>query len=143
MDSYEIDKSERAGNVIDKLMEEKMNSNNPSISSNEEVNSESNNQSSDSEISDTDEEKTNELSTDNKNTNNFKKVSKKDIDYRLNNLNRNINMIINQMNKSQFFDDDSQDNIHDLILFVLFGIFIIFILDSIYKLGKRSSNNIL
>ena len=52
-------------------------------------------------------------------------------------------MIINQMNKSQFFDDDSQDNIHDLILFVLFGIFIIFILDSIYKLGKRSSNNIL
>lgn len=143
MDSYEIDKSERAGNVIDKLMEEKINSNNPSISSNEEVNSESNNQSSDSEISDTDEEKTNELLTDNENTNNFKKVSKKDIDYRLNNLNRNINMIINQMNKSPFFDDDSQDNIHDLILFVLFGIFIIFILDSIYKLGKSSSNNIL
>ena len=136
MDSYEINKGERAGNVIDKLMEEKINSNNPSISSNEEVNSELNNQSSDSEISDTDEEKPNELSSDNENTNNFKKISKKDIDYRLNNLNRNINMIINQMNKSHFFDDESQDNIHDLILFVLFGIFIIFILDSIYKLGK-------
>ena len=120
-----------------------MNSNNPSMSSNEEEVNSDNNKSSDSEISDTDEEKNNELVSDNENPNNFKKVSKKDIDYRLNNLNRNINMIINQMNKSQFFDDDSQDNIHDLILFVLFGIFIIFILDSIYKLGKSSSSTVM
>ena len=50
----------------------------------------------------------------------LKKISKKDIDYRLNSLNRSMNTIIKQMNKSQFFDDDSQDNIHDLILFILF-----------------------
>ena len=62
----------------------------------------------------------------------------KDIDYRLNTLNRNVNLIIKKMNNSQFFEDDSQDNIHDLILFILFGIFIIFVLDTIYRFGRNS-----
>ena len=44
------------------------------------------------------------------------------------------------MNQSQFFDDESQDNIHDLILFILFGIFIIFVLDTIYRFGKKSGH---
>ena len=61
-----------------------------------------------------------------------------DIDYRLNTLNRNVNLIIKKMNNSQFFDDESQDNIHDLILFILFGIFIIFVLDTIYRFGRNS-----
>ena len=38
---------------------------------------------------------------------------------------------------SDFFDDDSQDNIHDLILFILFGVFMIFVLDTIHKIGKN------
>ena len=42
------------------------------------------------------------------------------------------------MNDSDFFDDDAQDNIHDLILFILFGVFMIFVLDTIYRLGKRN-----
>ena len=42
------------------------------------------------------------------------------------------------MNDSNFFDDDAQDNIHDLILFILFGIFIIFVLDTIYRLGRNT-----
>ena len=62
----------------------------------------------------------------------------KDIDYRLSTLNRNVNLIIKKMNNSQFFEDESQDNIHDLILFVLFGIFIIFVLDTIYRFGRNS-----
>ena len=61
----------------------------------------------------------------------------KDIDYRLNTLNRNVNLI-KKMNNSQFFDDESQDNIHDLILFILFIIFIIFVLDTIYRFGRNS-----
>lgn len=65
-------------------------------------------------------------------------VNMNDIDYRLNNLNRNVNMLIKKMNDSDFFDDDSQDNIHDLILFILFGVFMIFVLDTIYRLGKRN-----
>ena len=65
-------------------------------------------------------------------------VNINDIDYRLNNLNRNVNMLIKKMNDSDFFDDESQDNIHDLVLFILFGVFMIFVLDTIYKLGKKN-----
>ena len=67
-----------------------------------------------------------------------KDVNIKDIDYRLNNLNRNVNMLLKKMDDSDFFDDDSQDNIHDLILFVLFGVFMIFVLDTIHKIGKTN-----
>lgn len=127
-------------NVVDALLDEKMNSLSPSI----------NNNSSDSELSDTDDERDNVITVskvnniekkenENKNENSTRKVSKKDIDYRLNSLNRSVNMIMKQMNNSHFFDDQSEDNIHDLILFILFGIFIIFILDSIYRLGKQNS----
>jgi hypothetical protein len=73
----------------------------------------------------------------NKNKNN-QLVNVNDIDYRLNNLNRNVNMLLKKMDDSDFFDDDSQDNIHDLILFILFGVFMIFVLDTIYRLGKRN-----
>ena len=65
-------------------------------------------------------------------------VNINDIDYRLNNLNRNVNMLIKKMNDSDFFDDESQDNIHDLVLFILFGVFMIFVLDTIYKLGRKN-----
>ena len=129
----------KVDNLMDKLLKEKTNN----ASSDEEVASnsenEKTNETTDSELTTTDEEK--EVVVNTKKNANIK-VSKKDIDYRLNNLNRSMNMIIKQMNKSQFFDDESQDNIHDLILFILFGIFIIFILDSIYKLGKNSSPSI-
>jgi hypothetical protein len=64
-------------------------------------------------------------------------VNIKDIDYRLNNLNRNVNMLLKKMDDSDFFDDDSQDNIHDLILFILFGVFMIFVLDTVHKIGKN------
>ena len=64
-------------------------------------------------------------------------INIKDIDYRLNNLNRNVNMLLKKMDDSDFFDDDSQDNIHDLILFILFGVFMIFVLDTIHKIGKN------
>ena len=61
-----------------------------------------------------------------------------DLEYRINTLNRNVNLIIKKMNDSEIFNEDSQENIHDLILFILFGIFIIFVLDTIYRFGKKS-----
>jgi hypothetical protein len=134
-------KSKRAGNLIDKLLNQKKNTGSPSseeMSSDEETLTQT---LTDSDINTTDDELPVKENKENKEEP-LKKISKKDIDYRLNSLNRSMNTIIKQMNKSQFFDDDSQDNIHDLILFILFGIFIIFILDSIYKLGKSSSNNV-
>lgn len=63
-----------------------------------------------------------------------------DIEYRLNNLNRNMNLIIKKMNSSNLFEGDTEENIHDIILFVLFGIFIIFVLDTIYRFGRNSAS---
>ena len=62
------------------------------------------------------------------------------IEYRLNNLNRNMNLIIKKMNSSNLFEGDTEENIHDIILFVLFGIFIIFVLDTIYRFGRNSAS---
>ena len=62
----------------------------------------------------------------------------KDLQYQVNNLNRNVNLIIKKMNDTQIFDEDSQENVHDIILFILFGIFIIFVLDTIYRFGRQS-----
>ena len=62
----------------------------------------------------------------------------KDLQYQVSNLNRNVNLIIKKMNDTQIFDEDSQENVHDLILFILFGIFIIFVLDTIYRFGRQS-----
>lgn len=69
--------------------------------------------------------------------NNKEIVNIENIDYRLNNLNRNVNTLLKKMDDSDFFDDESQDNIHDLILFILFGVFMIFVLDTIHKMGKN------
>ena len=46
-------------------------------------------------------------------------------------------MLLKKMDDSDFFDDESQDNIHDLILFILFGIFMIFVLDTVHKIGRN------
>ncbi len=61
------------------------------------------------------------------------------IKYKLNNLNRNVNLIIKKLSDSNFFEDESQENIHDIILFILFGIFILFVLDTIYKFGTKKN----
>ena len=86
-------------------------------------------------------EEINEIVKDVKKNNTKKKTTDnteiKDIDYRLNNLNRNMNMLIKKMDNNDFFDDDSNDNIHDLILFILFGVFMIFVLDTVHKLGRN------
>lgn len=122
-------------NIIDKMIKNipknnkknrnKRNNNNNKLEEDIEVNS------SDSEDSDSENENENELKYDEGNSG--------DLEYRINNLNRNMNLIIKKMNSSQMFDGDTEENIHDIILFVLFGIFIIFVLDTIYRFGKNSS----
>ena len=42
------------------------------------------------------------------------------------------------MEKLKHFDEPAQENIHDIILFVIFGCFVIFILDSVYRVGKMT-----
>lgn len=124
--------AKRSNNFLDNLL------NKVGLNNND---SETNNEDSNDSDSDSDEEDLNRLSSGEDEKLKYVNENSKDIDYRLNTLNRNVNLIIKKMNKSQFFDDDSQDNIHDLILFILFGIFIIFVLDTIYRFGKKTGNN--
>ena len=42
------------------------------------------------------------------------------------------------LQKLTHFDEPVQENIHDIILFVIFGCFVIFILDSVYRVGKMT-----
>jgi hypothetical protein len=50
-------------------------------------------------------------------------------------FNRKLDMILEKLGH---FDEPTQENIHDIILFVIFGCFVIFILDSIYRVGKMT-----
>jgi hypothetical protein len=63
---------------------------------------------------------------------NFENV---DVDPRLVDFNEKLDLILKKLNH---FDEPVQENIHDIILFVIFGIFVIFILDSIYRVGKMT-----
>lgn len=56
-------------------------------------------------------------------------------DPRLVDFNEKLDLILKKLNH---FDEPVQENIHDIILFVIFGIFVIFILDSIYRVGKMT-----
>lgn len=46
---------------------------------------------------------------------------------------KKLDLIIDKLNG---LDEPVQENIHDIILFVIFGVFVIFIMDSIYRVGK-------
>jgi hypothetical protein len=50
-------------------------------------------------------------------------------------LSKKIDLILEKLNH---LDEPAQENIHDIILFVIFGIFVIFIMDSVYRVGKVS-----
>ena len=121
--------SKRSNNFLDNLLR--------NVGLNNNV--ESDNIDSDNSDSDSEDEDSNRVNVKDEKLK-YVNENSKDIDYRLNTLNRNVNLIIKKMNQSQFFDDESQDNIHDLILFILFGIFIIFVLDTIYRFGKKSGH---
>ena len=57
------------------------------------------------------------------------------MDPRLADFNSKLDMILQKLNH---MEEPVQENIHDIILFVIFGIFVIFILDSIYRVGKMT-----
>jgi hypothetical protein len=56
-------------------------------------------------------------------------------DARIQELNNKIDLILQKLGH---FEEPSQENIHDIILFVIFGLFVIFILDSVYRVGKMT-----
>jgi hypothetical protein len=56
-------------------------------------------------------------------------------DARLQEFNAKLDLILQKLGH---FDEPAQENVHDIILFVVFGVFIIFILDSVYRVGKMT-----
>jgi hypothetical protein len=56
-------------------------------------------------------------------------------DPRLLEFNAKLDLILQKLGH---FDEPAQENIHDIILFVIFGVFVIFILDSVYRVGKMT-----
>lgn len=71
-----------------------------------------------------------------KNKNSVKQNNNNEQNHQFNEINNKINFLINQVNEKANIvgDDDSESNIHDLILFILFGVFVILILEALYKL---------
>ena len=50
-------------------------------------------------------------------------------------INNKMNFIIDQLNNNASNSDtNNESNIHDVVLFILFGVFVIVILESLYKL---------
>ena len=61
-------------------------------------------------------------------------------------INNKINFIMNQIsNKDNEIKESQHNNIHDIILFVIFGIFVLIILESLYRLISKmvKANSIL
>ncbi len=56
-------------------------------------------------------------------------------DPRILEFNAKLDLILQKLGH---FDEPAQENIHDIILFVIFGVFVIFILDSVYRVGKMT-----
>jgi len=56
-------------------------------------------------------------------------------DPRMVDFNNKLDLILKKLGH---FDEPAQENIHDIILFVIFGVFVIFILDSVYRVGKMT-----
>ena len=132
-DEPEMEEEDNTNNIVDKMIQNKQKNNkkkNNNRNNNVRLNVDVDVESSDSDDSDSEAEGDEELKYVGENSG--------DLEYRINNLNRNMNLIIKKMNSSQMFDGDTEENIHDIILFVLFGIFIIFVLDTIYRFGKNS-----
>jgi hypothetical protein len=57
------------------------------------------------------------------------------LDPRMVDFSKKLDLILEKLGH---LDEPAQENIHDIILFVIFGVFVIFIMDSVYRVGKVS-----
>jgi hypothetical protein len=77
-----------------------------------------------------------DISDEKENENENKKTGKSmKYDPRLADFNAKLDLILQKLGH---MEEPVQENIHDIILFVIFGVFVIFILDSVYRVGKMT-----
>lgn len=55
---------------------------------------------------------------------------------RIDDLEKKIDLILAKLNDID--SEPKQENIHDLILFVIFAVFVLFTMDGVYRLGKQT-----
>ena len=77
----------------------------------------------------------NPYQTNSPNTNQTNSPNTNQTDPRIVDFNSKLDLILQKL---AHFDEPAQENIHDIILFVIFGCFVIFILDSVYRVGKMT-----
>ena len=105
--------------------------------------SELNNRNIIEEENDTDDEETPHGLKATQSVNNTQEVG---MNSQINEINNKINFILNQIsNNDNELVESQHNNIHDIILFVIFGIFVLIILESLYRLISKmvKANNIL
>jgi hypothetical protein len=73
--------------------------------------------------------------SDNNNSNNSSDTQSLALDPRMVEFSKKLDLILEKLGH---LDEPAQENIHDIILFVIFGVFVIFIMDSVYRVGKVS-----
>jgi len=63
-----------------------------------------------------------------------------EVDNKFRELERKIDMILEKvlLLEDQLSGSTTRENIHDIILFIIFGLFVIFVMNSVYKIGKRA-----
>ena len=79
-------------------------------------------------------------------TNSVNNTQEGGMNSQINEINNKINFILNQIsNNDNEIVESQHNNIHDIILFVIFGIFVLIILESLYRLISKmvKANNIL
>ena len=74
----------------------------------------------------------------NKNSKKTNETNDTNLNPQINEINTKINFLIDQLENKDNLDNSSLDNnIHDIILFILFGIFVIIILEGLFKLVNK------
>ena len=69
---------------------------------------------------------------------NKKKKRKNNLNPQINEINNKINYLINQVNNKELSESNNlENNVYDIVLFILFGIFVIALLEGLYKLVTR------
>tara|TARA_B110001469_G_scaffold114610_1_gene118631 strand:+ start:992 stop:1534 length:543 start_codon:yes stop_codon:yes gene_type:complete len=74
----------------------------------------------------------------NKNSKKKNEINDNNLNPQINEINTKINFLIDHIETKDDSDNNSLDNnIHDIILFILFGIFVIIILEGLFKLVNK------
>jgi len=96
------------------------------------------NDESDSEIEETKPIlRSNNLSTQNRHVSKNNNKPKGELNNQITEINNKINFIMNQISTKDQEEDNTYNNINDIILFVIFGVFVLIVIEGLYRLISK------